>query len=137
MPEALLEMRNITKVYSNGFVANKDSKDYSASSVCLQAKYHISIPRVIKKECFTPSPKVDSALCKLIPHNLYDIDFDEFSSFVEKAFSMRRKTLMNNLKPHFDKDKISFSLLKLGLEINVRPENLSVEQFVELSKLLK
>ena len=127
----------VQKEVAERFAAQPNSKNYGVTSVELQAFFDVTCPKVIKKECFKPVPKVDSALVKLIPHNKFEIEnFKAFSSFVGTAFSMRRKTLFNNLKTNFEKDKILSALKQLNLLENVRPENLTVENFVKLYNLL-
>ena len=92
----------IQKEVAERFAANFGNKNYGITSVILQSIFDVSIPRIVKKECFTPMPKIDSALCLLIPHLKYDIsDFEGFKNFIHLAFSMRRKTLVNNLKSNF------------------------------------
>ena len=108
------------------------------TSVILQSIFDVSIPRVVKKECFTPAPKIDSALCLLIPNNKFNIEnFNRFKDFVHAAFSMRRKTLMNNLKHLYSKESILKNLQTLNLSESVRPEEVSVENFVKLHKLFE
>ena len=120
------------------FASDCGNKNYGITSVILQAKFDVTIPRVVKKECFTPAPKVDSALVKLVPHNKYKFsDFEGFKKFVHLAFSMRRKTLINNLKNVYEKDALIEKLNKLGLSENVRPEEISVENFIKLFENLK
>ena len=115
------------------FSAKEGTKEYGVTSVILQSIFDISIPRIIKKECFTPIPKIDSALCLMVPHNRNKIqNFEGFKDFVHLAFSMRRKTLVNNLKQKFEKEKVLSSLKSLGYNENVRPEEISVENFILL-----
>ncbi|MBE7707063.1 MAG: ribosomal RNA small subunit methyltransferase A, partial [Cyanobacteria bacterium SIG30] len=117
----------IQKEVAERFASNFGRKDYGITSVILQSIFDVNIPRIVKKECFTPSPKVDSALCKLVPHNKYqNLDFDGFKNFVHFAFSMRRKTLINNLKNNLEKEKIILALQKFGYKETVRPEEISV-----------
>ena len=128
----------IQKEVAERFCAKPKTKDYGITSVILQAIFDVKITRIVKKECFTPSPKVDSALVLLIPHNKYDIgNFDEFKDFVHTSFSMRRKTLINNLKGEFDKEKIVNSLKILKFNENARPEEIDIENFINLFKMLK
>ena len=128
----------IQKEVAERFASNFGSKDYGITSVILQSIFDVSIPRIVKKECFTPSPKVDSALCKLVPHNKYpNLDFLGFKNFVHLSFSMRRKTLINNLKNNFEKEKIVLALNKFGYKETVRPEEISVENFINLFNELK
>ena len=128
----------IQKEVAERFASRFGTKDYGITSVILQAIFDVSIPRIVKKECFTPSPKVDSALCKLVPHNKYpNLDFDAFKNFVHISFSMRRKTLINNLKNNFEKEKIILALNKFGYVETVRPEEISVENFINIFNELK
>ena len=97
----------IQKEVAERFAANFGNKSYGVTSVILQSIFDVGIPRIVKKECFTPMPKIDSALCLLVPHNKYQIsNFEEFKNFVHLSFSMRRKTLVNNLKSQYDKQKV-------------------------------
>lgn len=127
----------IQKEVAMRFCAQPNSKDYGVTSVCLQAIFDVSMPRIVKKENFTPAPKVDSALCLLVPHNKFYVDFKTFSAFVAQAFAMRRKTLLNNLKQKFEKENLILNLKNLGYKENVRPEEIAVEDFVLLFKNLK
>ena len=128
----------IQKEVAIRFASAYGSKDYGITSVILQSIFDVTIPRIIKKECFTPSPKVDSALCKLVPHGKYKIDnFVEFEKFVSLSFSMRRKTLINNLKNKFAKEKVLIALTNLNLNEAVRPEQITVENFINLYNFLK
>ena len=64
-------------------------------------------------------------------------NFEGFKKFVHLAFSMRRKTLVNNLKSEFEKDDIVSALIKLGYNESVRPEQINVENFINLFKNLE
>ena len=126
----------IQKEVAERFASDFKSKSYGITSVILQSIFDVSIPRVVKKECFTPSPKIDSALCLLIPNNKFNIkDFNGFKDFVHVAFSMRRKTLVNNLKHLYPKERILKNLEVVNLPESVRPEEISVENFVKLHEL--
>lgn len=130
----------VQKEVADRFVSKENSKDYGITSVILQSVADVSLKRVVKKECFTPIPKVDSALIEIkINLNKFEIeDYDGFCNFVHKAFSMRRKTLINNLIKNYkiNKEKIILNLKKLNYNENVRPEQVSVENFIELFKNL-
>ena len=123
----------VQKEVAERFASNCGGKEYGITSVILQSIFDVSIPRIVKKECFTPSPKVDSALVKMIPHNKYKIsDFEKFKSFIHLCFSMRRKTLINNLKNNYDKEKIISALNENSYPLTVRPEQISVENFIKI-----
>ena len=103
----------------------------------LQSIFDVSIPRIVKKECFTPSPKIDSALCKLVPNDKYKIaDFEGFKNLIHQSFAMRRKTLINNLKNNYDKQKVEKILNEFGYPATVRPEQISVDNFVKIYEKL-
>lgn len=123
----------IQKEVAERFSAKPNSKDYGITSVILQSVFDVSMPRVVKKECFTPSPKVDSALCKLVPNKKYEIaNFEGFKNFVHQSFAMRRKTLINNLKNFYSKEDLLNVLTKYNYNPTVRPEQISVENFVNI-----
>ena len=127
----------IQKEVAMRFASVHGTKDYGITSVILQSIFDVSMPRIVKKECFTPMPKIDSALCLMVPHQKYKIaDFEKFKKFIHTAFSMRRKTLVNNLKMMYDKDLIVNNLKMLGYAETVRPEEISVENFVKLNEML-
>lgn len=128
----------VQKEVAERFASVHGTKDYGITSVILQAIFDVSIPRVVKKECFTPMPKIDSALCLLIPHNKYKIsNFEKFKDFVHLSFSMRRKTMLNNLKSKYEKEKIVEALKKFNYLETVRPEEISVENFINIFDCLQ
>lgn len=128
----------IQKEVAERFAANFGNKSYGVTSVILQSIFNVSVPRIVKKECFTPMPKIDSALCLLVPHNRYQIsDFEEFKNFVHLSFSMRRKTLVNNLKGKYNKEFVVQVLKEFNYSENVRPEQISVENFIKIFNRLK
>ncbi len=128
----------IQKEVAERFASVHASKDYGITSVILQSIFDVSITRIVKKECFTPMPKIDSALCLLVPHNKFKIsNFEEFKKFVHLSFSMRRKTLINNLKSNYEKEKIVDVLNKFGYLETVRPEEISVENFINIFEFLQ
>lgn len=84
---------------------------------------------------FYPVPNVDSALLNVkIQPKYADIDAAKFSAFVKTCFSMRRKTLLNNLSKTFSKEKLKECLTEETLK--KRAETLSLDEFVELFKKL-
>ena len=127
----------IQKEVAERFAADFGNKNYGVTSVILQSVFNVSVPRVVKKECFTPQPKIDSALCLLVPHFKYNIsNFESFKNFIHLSFSMRRKTLINNLKSNFEKEKIVKVLNEFGYSESIRPEQISVENFINIFEIL-
>lgn len=113
--------------------AQPHSKDYGRLSVMVQADCEVEHLFNVPPSAFSPAPKVDSAIVRLRPYtqNPYPIvDRAILSKVVQRAFSMRRKTLANNLKPILNQDDI----INLGLEPKARPEDLSVAEYISLTQ---
>jgi 16S rRNA (adenine1518-N6/adenine1519-N6)-dimethyltransferase len=114
-------------------VANPGESNYGRLSVMLQYQCKCQYLLDVAPSCFTPPPKVDSAVIRLIPFSSpeYDVgDYNNFSSIVQAAFSQRRKTISNSLKSVLDRKTIIACEIDPGL----RAENLSVADFARLSR---
>lgn len=116
-------------------------KDYNSLSVAIQYRAKATKVLKISRNIFIPKPNVDSAVIKL---DLYDVSpyktkyEKEFFTLVRAAFSMRRKTLVNNLKTNgYDKDKVLSFIKEKGLSESVRSEELDVELFKELTEYME
>lgn len=124
----------LQKEYAERLVAKPRTKQYGAITVTVSVLAEPEIKFYISRNSFTPSPKVNSALVHLrrrdvplIPHE----NFPEFSSFIRAVFSQRRKILKNILKNL--KKECSIPEEMEGK----RPEELSVEEWVELFNTLR
>lgn len=105
-------------------------KAYGILSVLLQAWYDIEYLFTVGSGVFTPPPKVESAVIRLRRNGRTSIDCDEaaFKAIIKGCFNQRRKTIRNSLR--------SIGLSAEGSPLlDARPEQLSVEQFVELTKM--
>lgn len=112
--------------------AKPNTKDYGRLSVMLQYKFSCSKMLDVSAECFNPKPKVASAIVRLkpLPQNLrYNIDRQLLDKVVSKAFNQRRKTINNSLKNIIHQD----IFIDLGINPNLRAENLSIQNFVDLA----
>lgn len=109
------------------------SKAYGVISVLIQAYYDIEYCFTVLPHVFDPPPKVDSGVIYLRRKENYTLPCDEklFKQVVKQAFSQRRKTLSNALKPYLVKkpELKSMEIFKL------RAERLSVEDFINLTQL--
>ena len=133
--EISLMLFMVQKEVAERFASKEGNKMYGITSVILQAIADVSYEKTVKKECFTPHPKVDSALIKIKFHNKYKFEnFENFKTFIHASFAMRRKTLINNLmaKLNLNREDLMKIFDKLGFAYTVRPEDLSVDQFVKL-----
>ncbi|MFY7742460.1 MAG: 16S rRNA (adenine(1518)-N(6)/adenine(1519)-N(6))-dimethyltransferase RsmA [Flavobacterium sp.] len=109
----------------------KGSKTYGILSVLTQAFYEAEYLFTVSENVFTPPPKVKSGVLRLIRKENFKLPCDEklFFTVVKTAFNQRRKTLRNSLKTYQLSDN-----LKEDSIFDLRPEQLSVEQFIELTQ---
>ena len=112
------------------------TKTYGILSVLLQAWYDIEYLFTVGSGCFAPPPKVESAVIRLTRNARTSLGCDEalFKTVVKTAFGQRRKMMRNPLKP-LALARGKADVLSLPV-FSQRPEQLSVEDFVELTNLL-
>ncbi|MCF7559397.1 16S rRNA (adenine(1518)-N(6)/adenine(1519)-N(6))-dimethyltransferase RsmA [Sabulilitoribacter multivorans] len=137
-----LEMRNQIPEFSGMFqkevaerICSKEgSKVYGILSVLTQAFYDAEYLFTVPPNVFNPPPKVDSGVLRLIRKSNYTLPCNEplFFKTVKTAFQQRRKTLRNSLKTFNFSDN-----LKANSIFGKRPEQLSVQQFIELTQLIE
>ncbi len=109
------------------------NKDYGILSVLLQAWYDIKYEFTVEPEVFNPPPKVRSGVLSLRRNDKTELGCDErkFTQVVKHGFGQRRKTLRNALKP------LNPAAAALASDfMDKRAEQLSVDQFVELTNLM-
>lgn len=114
-------------------VASKPgSKAYGIISVLLQAYYDIEYLFTVNEEVFDPPPKVKSAVIRLVRNDKKQLHCDEkvFKQVVKMAFNQRRKMLRKSLSSLLNEDQKGQKIF------TKRPEQLSVEEFVELTNTL-
>ena len=109
------------------------NKKYGIISVLLQAYYNIEYLFTVDEDVFDPPPKVKSGVIRLNRNDKKKLDCNEkfFKQVVKQAFSQRRKTLRNALKPLIGKSGFNDPKLEL------RAERLSVKDFVYLTNQLE
>lgn len=110
------------------------NKDYGILSVLLQAHYDIEYLIDVPPGVFSPPPKVNSGVIRLIRKENFSLDCDErlFKNVVKATFNQRRKTIRNSIKSlNVDVSKLPDKYLK------ERPEQLSVADFVEICNQIK
>nr|WP_245328700.1 16S rRNA (adenine(1518)-N(6)/adenine(1519)-N(6))-dimethyltransferase RsmA [Lactobacillus colini] len=128
------------KEVAERLVAHPKSKAYGPLTIAVQTRMNVELAEQVKNTSFMPRPKVDSAVVVLTPlEDRFNIsDYDYFDHVVKLSFAQRRKTLSNNLKPIIqDKDEREQVINTLGLDLRVRPEELTIEQFITLAHLVK
>ena len=114
-------------------VAEPGSKIYGRLSVMLQLACRTEALLEVPPSAFTPPPKVDSALVRLVPRpesEQPDADPATLGEIVRAAFGQRRKTLANALKRHLDAGQIQAA----GIDPRARAETLPPDAFVRLAR---
>ncbi|HCA78665.1 MAG TPA: ribosomal RNA small subunit methyltransferase A [Bacteroidetes bacterium] len=117
------------------FVAKKETKAYGILSIYLQLYAETELLFRVSRNSFFPRPDVDSAIVRLrFNHDLPQFDEHLFRAIVRGTFGKRRKTLRNGLRfMGFTDDQLD----GCTLDLSRRPENLVVEDFLELTRQLK
>lgn len=122
----------VQKEVAQRIACKPGTKEYGILSVLLQAFYNIEYLFTVHENVFAPPPKVKSGVIRLVRNNTHQLDCDEglFFKVVKATFNQRRKIISNSIKgltPEIEKDH-----RLLGM----RPEQLSVQEFVELTNLI-
>ena len=125
----------IQKEVAERIASKPGKKAYGILSVLLQAYYDIEYLFTVNENVFNPPPKVKSAVVRLTRNGRQHLDCDEglFKQVVKTSFNQRRKQMRNSLQQLVGKGNPI-------LEENIftkRPEQLSVEEFVELTKMIE
>lgn len=119
------------------------TKDYGALSLAVQFYAKPKVVLNVPASCFMPRPNVDSAVIRLERFKTPPVDVcDEHLMFkiIRASFNQRRKTMLNsvgNAGIGISKEALSTALEKMGLPLTIRGEALTLEQFANLSNLLK
>ena len=123
----------VQKEAADRFFAEAKDRVYGPVAVltgcCYTAKVVVNAPR----GCFTPEPEVDSVVVRLARNERVVSNGAAFLSYLKQAFSMRRKTLYNNL----NKDaRVLSALSALGCPADARAEALAPEQLLSVFEAL-
>ena len=120
----------LQKEVAERICAGPGSKTYGILSVLLQAFYTCEYLFTVSEHVFSPPPKVKSGVIRLIRNEVKNLDCDEtlFIRVVKASFNQRRKTLRNSVRAAFELTREDYP------DFGLRPEQLSVDQFVQLTK---
>lgn len=121
----------IQKEVAERMAAKPGSKAYGVLSVLIQAWYDVEYLFTVHENVFNPPPKVKSAVIRLTRNGKCELGCDEvlFRRIVKTVFTMRRKMMRNGMKQIVGKD----SPLLADPIFNLRPEQLSVEDYINLT----
>ena len=116
-------------------VAEPSTAAYGRLSAMLQYRFHMEKLLDVPPDSFRPAPKVDSAIVRLIPLSANEVfvrDEALFAEVVAAAFGQRRKTLRNTLRAYLHEADFE----KLGIDAQLRAENLGVMEFSRIANFL-
>lgn len=126
----------VQKEVGERFMAKPHSKKYNSLSVFLQYNYEISKVCDVNKYCFEPTPKVDSVVIKLDKNKKIEAKNEEiFYKLIHDSFVQKRKNLRNNLK-NYNLEIIGKALKTHNKDLTSRAEELSIEEFIDISNQL-
>ncbi|WP_312207858.1 16S rRNA (adenine(1518)-N(6)/adenine(1519)-N(6))-dimethyltransferase RsmA [Empedobacter sp.] len=122
------------KEVAERIASKKGTKDYGILSVLAQAYYHCEYLFTVPEHVFTPPPKVKSGviIMKRYRTEIEGVEQKRFFQVVKAGFGQRRKTLRNSLKALGIPEDLNVHEF-----LNMRAEQLSVEDFIELTKRMK
>lgn len=121
----------IQKEVAERMAAGPGSKTYGILSLLIQAWYRVEYLFTVHEHVFNPPPKVKSAVIRMTRNETQELGCNEklFKQIVKTTFNQRRKTLRNSISPILDKT----NPLMADPIFNKRPEQLSVQEFIDLT----
>ena len=113
------------------------NKQYGILSVLIQAWYDVEYLFTVEPGVFNPPPKVQSAVIRMTRNKVQKLGCDEelFKRVVKTAFNQRRKMLRVSLRQILQSEAIQ--MIADSMFSTLRPEQLSIQQFVELTNLVE
>ena len=125
----------LQKEFAERCVGDENSKSYGKLSVICDYLFEVKILKNVDKSFFNPSPKVDSSFVKFKPKKefLDQNELNNLKKILNHLFSAKRKKIKKTLTKIFSESEIK----KIDLDFNLRPDQLSTQNFLELSKLVK
>ena len=121
----------IQKEVAERIAARPGNKAYGILSILIQAWYSVEYLFTVHEHVFNPPPKVKSAVIRMTRNETKELGCNEklFKQIVKTTFNQRRKTLRNSISPILEKG----NPLSADPIFNKRPEQLSVQDFIDLT----
>lgn len=126
----------VQKEVGDRFKAQPGTKEYNSLSIFLN--YYFDVKKIldVSKNVFVPKPNVDSIVVGFTKKEQKQLkNRDLFFKLVRDSFTQKRKTLRNNLK-NYDTQKVEKVLKKYDLDLSVRAERLTIDQFIDIANEL-
>lgn len=131
----------VQKEAAERFCAEIGSRESGAVTVAVNYYANAEMLFEVTKDCFYPSPKIDSAVMRLTLREKPPVtvqDERRFFAVVKAAFAQRRKTALNSLSSALGtpKDKVLSALNEIGADEKARAESFSLDQLAKLSEII-
>ncbi len=126
--------------FGKRLTADINTKDYGSFSCFSQYQAHIDLLFPISNSSFSPAPKVRSCFIRLVPRKKKELTQKEeilFYKILHAAFKQRRKKIVNTLTSFMDKKNWLALLDKLDIDPQSRAENISLPNYIKITKQLK
>jgi 16S rRNA (adenine1518-N6/adenine1519-N6)-dimethyltransferase len=145
--ERLLEYRDmirsvyltVQKEFGQRMAAAPGSKEYGRLSCFVRYYTEPAVLFLIKKNSFTPAPKVDSCFLRLTVRARPAVtvgDEERFFRIIRASFQQRRKTLANSLKGMVSREHLQAFFSRYSIDPRIRPERLSLQDFAHLANIV-
>ena len=118
----------VQKEMAEVLTSSPGNKSWNKFAVKVAFFYETEILMDISPEAFDIKPKVDSSLVRFKPINRHTFEIQKLFQIIDLSFQSKRKTIFNNLKKH------NINWEKLEFDKNLRAEQLSLEDFLEIYK---
>lgn len=123
----------VQKEVADRLAARAGSADYGVLTVFTQARFQVTRAFLVRRGAFYPQPNVDSAVVVLEPRGVaLSEETPAFRQAVKAAFAARRKTL-RNAWAGLGAERVSAAATRVGIDLDLRGETLSVEQFASFA----
>ena len=134
--EKILDMHfMLQKEFALRCAGNEKTSSYGRLSVICNYLYEVTILKEVSKEFFNPEPKVDSLFVRFYPKKkkVNQKELHNLKKVTRALFNKKRKKISNSLEDILQKESIK----KLDLNLNLRPDELSLNEFLQISALVK
>lgn len=129
----------VQREVADRIAARPGSRDYGLLSATAQLYCKVENLFTLPPGAFSPPPKVHSSVLRLTVAPRFEelgVPPKEFIRFLKTLFGMKRKTLLNNLKEHFQQEKIKVALAQAGVRADVRAEAVGLDQMAAVFNFL-
>ena len=131
----------VQKEVAERMVARSKTKDYGILTLMVEYLSDANIEFIVPKDSFIPAPNVTSAIISLRKNKKFRVNNEKiFFDLIHKSFAKRRKTMINSLYLSnfngMDKENLNQIFNQLGIDKNVRAEELEIEDYINITDII-